>query len=363
MPKVSIVLPIYNVENYLKQCLESVVNQSLRDIEIICVNDGSKDHSLDIMKQFAQNDSRIKIIDKANSGYGNSMNVGINAATGEYLGIVEPDDYVDLHMFEDLARIADQTGADIVKADFYRFLGEGENLQKKYFALDSHNSLYGKLLDPETNQEVFKCVMNTWSGIYRLSFLNQYHIRHNETPGASFQDNGFWFQGFCLSHKIYFVNHPYYMNRRDNPNSSVHNKAKVYCANDEYLFIKQFLVNSNLYDKFKDIFYLKLWHNCCFTYGRIGDEFKLEYLQRVAKDFSENLQDNVLNNHFFSENEKKKISDIVRDYKKYYLQKQKDNQQNQKQQNLITGCIKCFQQHGFTYTVKRILVHLGLLNE
>ena len=122
MPKVSVVLPIYNVEQYLRECLDTVVNQTLKDIEIICVNDGSTDNSLKIIKEFAEKDSRIKIIDKDNSGYGHSMNVGIDAATGEYLGIVEPDDFVSLNMFEELAAVADRVKADIVKADFYRFV-------------------------------------------------------------------------------------------------------------------------------------------------------------------------------------------------------------------------------------------------
>jgi glycosyltransferase involved in cell wall biosynthesis len=82
-PKVSIVIPIYNVEKYLRQCLDSVVSQTLKDIEIICVNDGSKDSSLDIIKEYAEKDERVKIIDKPNSGYGHSMNCGFDKAIGE----------------------------------------------------------------------------------------------------------------------------------------------------------------------------------------------------------------------------------------------------------------------------------------
>lgn len=90
--KVSIVVPIYNVEKYLRQCLDSIVNQTLKNIEIICVNDGSTDNSLKIIQEFADKDSRIKIINKENTGYGNSMNIGFDAAIGEYIGIVESDD-------------------------------------------------------------------------------------------------------------------------------------------------------------------------------------------------------------------------------------------------------------------------------
>ena len=95
MPKVSVIIPVYNVEKYLRQCLDSVINQTLKDIEIICVDDGSTDNCPNILDEYAAKDARIKIIHKKNEGYGKAMNVGISHASGEYIGIVEPDDYID----------------------------------------------------------------------------------------------------------------------------------------------------------------------------------------------------------------------------------------------------------------------------
>ena len=121
MAKVSIIIPTYNVEEYLEECMDSVVRQTLQDIEIICINDGSTDGSLEILKRYAQNDKRIIIVDKENGGYGIGMNIGLDKATGEYIGIVEPDDFVPLNMYEDLYNIAEKENLDFVKADFYRF--------------------------------------------------------------------------------------------------------------------------------------------------------------------------------------------------------------------------------------------------
>lgn len=320
MPKVSIVVPTYNVEMYLRECLESLINQTLKDIEIICVNDGSTDNSLDILNEYASKDSRIKIISKDNSGYGHTMNIGIDAATGEFLGIVEPDDYVALDMYESLYEIAKKVNAEIVKADFYRFVNERNLVNRTYNQLTKYKDFYNKIINPAQEQIVFKFIMNTWSGIYDLEFLRKHNIRHNETPGASFQDNGFWFQGFCLSDRVYFVDKAYYMNRRDNPNSSVHNKEKVYCANKEYEFIKNFLFERGLYDKFKDVYVMKLWHNCWFTYNRIGKEFKLEYLKSIAKLFSEFIENNQLKDEYFSKNELFAISKIVCNQRMFYWQ-------------------------------------------
>ena len=121
MAKVSVVVPIYNVEQYLRQCLDSVVNQTLKDIEIICVNDGSKDSSLDIIMEYVNKDTRVKVIDKPNSGYGHSMNCGFDMVTGEYIGIVESDDYAELDMFEKLYNCAKENDLDVCKSGFFYY--------------------------------------------------------------------------------------------------------------------------------------------------------------------------------------------------------------------------------------------------
>ena len=121
MIKLSILIPVYNVSPYLRQCLDSLVGQSLKEIEFICVNDGSTDDSLSILKEYAAKDSRFVIIDKENGGYGKAMNVATSHAQGEYIGIVEPDDFVELNMFEVLYNKAKDYDLDFLKSDFYRF--------------------------------------------------------------------------------------------------------------------------------------------------------------------------------------------------------------------------------------------------
>lgn len=99
MPAVSVLIPCFNVERYVRECLDSVVNQTLGDLEILCINDGSTDATPDILREYAARDARIRIIDKPNSGYGDSMNRGLDAASGEYIGIVESDDRAEPDMF------------------------------------------------------------------------------------------------------------------------------------------------------------------------------------------------------------------------------------------------------------------------
>ena len=110
-PKVSVIIPIYNNERYLRECFDSAVGQTLRDIEIICVNDGSTDGSLAVMREYEASDPRIKVIDKPNGGYGQTMNCGLAAATGEYVAFLESDDSINLSAYEKLAKVAERVFA------------------------------------------------------------------------------------------------------------------------------------------------------------------------------------------------------------------------------------------------------------
>jgi len=319
MVNVSIIVPVYNVESYLRECMDSILGQSLKDIEVICVNDGSTDSSLDILREYAQKDARIRLISKANSGYGNTMNVGIDAALGEYVGIVEPDDYVAGDMYKRLYETAKQYDLDIIKSDFYKFRGTADRREYEYIHLSQDLSYYGKILDPKENIEIFMFVMNTWTGIYKREFLERYHIRHNETPGASFQDNGFWFQTFCLAQRVYFLAEPFYMNRRDNPGSSVHSRDKVYSACEEYEFIYHFLEkNPELKERFLNIYALKRFHNYQFTMKRIGKEYHREFLMRYSRDFREAERKGELSKEYFKENDWCILQQIMKSPQKYY---------------------------------------------
>lgn len=313
MSKVSVILPIYNVSVYLRECLDSVVKQTLRDIEIICVNDGSTDNSLDIIKEYAAKDDRIIIIDGPNGGYGKAMNKGLDQATGEYIGIVEPDDFVALDMFEDLYKVASENDLDFVKADFYRFgRNEKGDMDMKYVALDSTQTRYGEVLHPDQDPSLIRFVMNTWAGIYRRKFLNDYHIRHNETPGASYQDNGFFFQTTIYGKRAMIVNKPYYRNRRDNPNSSVASKEKVYCSNVEYDFIRDIIMkDQKIWERFKAMYNWKKYQNCMFTLNRIAEHFKYDYLHRMSAEYKRAYNQGEFTKETFTALEWSKLSLIM----------------------------------------------------
>lgn len=236
-PRVSVVVPVYNVEKYLPQCLESLLAQTLRDIEVICVNDGSTDGSLAVLRAFRERDGRVRIADKENAGYGNAVNLGIDLARGEYIGIVESDDYVLPKMFARLYRAAKRADADIVRSDFYEVREGSEPLLRRL----TSEKYYGKVFCPRKELRAFTFPINTWNGIYRSAFLRGNAIRHNETPGASYQDTGFWFQTQACADREVLVREAFYCYRQDNPDSSVNDRSKLYCICDEFAYIADFL--------------------------------------------------------------------------------------------------------------------------
>lgn len=120
MKKVSIIVPVYNVEQYIKKCLDSLVNQTYKNLEIICVNDGSTDQSGVICDDYASKDTRFKVFHKENGGNSSAMNIGLDALTGDYVGFVDPDDWVELNYFEDMVQLLEASGSEFVCSSFYR---------------------------------------------------------------------------------------------------------------------------------------------------------------------------------------------------------------------------------------------------
>ena len=178
MPKISIIVPIYNVENYLRQGLDSLINQTFKDIEIICINDCSPDNSLSILKEYTQKDSRIKIIDlKENKGQGNARNIAIKEAKSDYIMFLDPDDWYELDACEKAYNQIIENNNDFVIFDFSRFYEETEEktLDAKYSTI--FNQLENKTnINPNDCNFYFFLNSLAWNKIYKTSFLQENSI-------------------------------------------------------------------------------------------------------------------------------------------------------------------------------------------
>ena len=268
MPKVSIIIPVYNVDRYLEHCLKSALEQTLEDIEVLCIDDGSSDRSPEILDKMKSEDGRICVVHKENTGYGHTMNVGLDMAKGKYIVFLESDDFILPDMCQRMYAICEQQEVEIAKADYIKFFEKNGEICKRYINTTATEN-YHRIIDKAQQDIMFSSERFTWICMYRKDFLNKYHIRHNETPGASFQDNGFWFQTMMYCKKMYFLDEAFYMYRQDNPNSSINNGSKIYSCADEFSFIrnkikeypgekKKLYILSAIHD-----FYLHLWYFRC----------------------------------------------------------------------------------------------------
>lgn len=247
MPKVSVIVPVYGVEKYLRECLDSILSQTLIDMEILLIDDGGDDKCPHIIDDYAQKDSRIVAIHKQNGGYGQSCNVGLERATGEYISIIEPDDYVDFQMLENLYNIAKQYNSDIVKSGFYDNLQSKEKICCKQVEWNDYIPKDKSFTIKEYPYFLYYHP-SIWSCIYKKEFLDKHKIRFVEAPGAGWTDNLFQVQTMCLAERINYTSEAYYYWRRINANESYDLKDWTipFKRSDE---IHQWLADNNINDE------------------------------------------------------------------------------------------------------------------
>ena len=282
-PKVTILVPVYNVEKYLHQCMDSIVNQTLKNIEIICIDDGSTDSSSSILDEYASRDNRIKVIHKKNTGYGNSMNLGLDSATGEYIGIVESDDFADPKMFETLYSLAKKDDLDVARSEFY-FYGNATGSNKKTKTdYVPHNRVFA----PSEERSVFYQQPSIWANIYRASFIKENEIRFLETPGASYQDTAFSFKVYSSAERFEMIDEAFLHYRINENSSSVQSNSKVYCVCDEYDEIWRFVKERGLYETYRTMIPHLQYNGYKWNYERLADPYNEQFMERWISDFKE----------------------------------------------------------------------------
>lgn len=256
-PKFSVIIPVYNVENYLSECLDSVINQSLFDIEIICVNDGSKDRSREILTEYQKRDSRILIIDKINGGLSSARNAGLKVATGDYIVFLDSDDYIALNTCERLYYEVLEHSPDIIVFGSHFFPGYTQNNPWLIQNLSVRNRNYttGGLepLLKENGAHPF-----VWRDCFRRDFLVKYNLFFEESARFA-EDLIFQFSAFPLAKHVVFVSDKLYYYRSNRPNSLMDGAGKNLYQKYSYHIdalelIAEFWDKHDLLNKYNDEF-------------------------------------------------------------------------------------------------------------
>ena len=279
MAEISVLVPVYNVEKYLRDCLDSILEQTYTDFEDIV-------HSGDILDEYALKDKRVKVVHKENTGYGKTMNEAMLLAQGKYIGIVESDDTIECDMYQVLYHTITEYDLDFVKTDFFAVWDkEDGTMEKQYCAMTEEQRIYNRVLNPNSELDSYLLEKFTWDALYKKELILQNKIKYNETPGASYQDNGFWFQTFYWSRRVMFLDRAFYNYRQDNMLSSIHSRQKVYAMKNEFDFIRRFMNDQGDIDKelYRICFHLRMVEYIS-TLRKIDFPMKLEFAKVVEQE-------------------------------------------------------------------------------
>lgn len=316
--KVSVVVPVYNQESYIHDALDSLVAQTMSDIEFIIVNDGSTDRSLEIIQEYAERDSRFVVVDKENGGVASAINLGNQMAKGEYLAEMDSDDYVAPDMYEKLYETAVKHDLDIVKSNVINFTGSGDTF-KSVTEKIARPGYFDRVINPMEEKIVFSFPMYAWVSLYRRDLIVEGNVQWNDGV-SSYNDNGFYWQTMSLARRVMYLDEDFIYHRRDNEMSTVKNPDKMFRNFFlEHEFITKKLISLGVFEDVKPFFFERKINNYYFALNVIPYEKKHEFFQLVARDFRKDIAEHGLKETtFVNENNKKKIIDIVGDPDRFF---------------------------------------------
>lgn len=309
MVKISVIIPIYNVEEYLEVSLESILKQSFKDIEVICVNDGSTDKSLDILNSYAKNDSRIKIINQKNQGASISRNNALKHVSGEYIYFFDADDYICFNGLEKLYLSVTTTNSDFAifkSIVFFNEFSDGYNsnicdIDSLYPKADFNNLTF-------THRDIKNFVLNNsnapWNKLYKKEFLDKYGD-FEFPPKLPYNDVIFHVKSMLRASKISFVPEYLYYYRKNNPNSISNDDSNHIKIFKIIKLVEDFLINEEFMDEYKQEFELfKLEH----ILYHMKFPLSKEYFNLAKKEF---LKIDIQNNNLINENNLEKYEVVM----------------------------------------------------
>lgn len=318
MPKVSVIVPVYGVEKYIHQCIDSILNQTLDDIEILLIDDGSKDNCPAIIDEYAKKDSRIRAIHQENGGYGKAVNNGLSKAIGEYVAIVEPDDFIESNMFEVLYNDAKQNDVDVVKGPYYDYSDDDNEREVCVIA---------KRVNPPKNPfNIFEYPTlltnhaSIWTGLYRRQFILDNNITVLELNKGRYADQNWRFKTLMLAKNIYWEAQPFYNYRTTNADSSSFKKNNPDDVFEIYGDLDEFFASNDKFDAVLDYLYKEKCCHMTWNVERVDDKYTKYCLDRTHKVFITFDKNRVLNSKAFSRKEKQKFLSIYsNNYYQNYL--------------------------------------------
>lgn len=277
-PKVSVIFPIYNNEQYVEKCVRGVMGQTLSEIELILIDDGSKDSAPDICDRLAKEDPRIRVVHKRNAGSAAGRNDGIELARGEYFAFVDPDDSTVPDMYEKLYQKAKETDADIVKCGFY-YCENGKKHEATYFY---HIAKENEIFEAKEKPEIFLYHASIWAAVFKREFVNKHHLRFIVTPSASYSDFSWMAMTYAYAKRITIYHKPLYNYTYDNPASSrIASGEKCFYKPFHCMESNRILREAGIFDAVKEQIGYHEYRTSIAHARRIKPELKNRYFEKL----------------------------------------------------------------------------------
>jgi len=286
--KISVIIPVYNVEKYIKQCLDSVVNQTLKDIEIICIDDGSTDDSLNILEKYANKDDRIVIIANDHGGAGVARNTGLKIAKGNYVSFIDSDDWIEINTYEKLYNTTISKDADMI---FFKMLNYN-NENDEFYSTDYYDLTCLKELFTDSTynyhdfkDKIFYIAVSPCNKLYKRRFLENINVKFPE--GLIFEDNPFFFNCILNAKKVLLYDEYLYFRRRikNSVMSSINDKHfDIIPITNEIINVFK---NNGLFEEFKkDLLNKKIGLIKNLVYNKLDEKYKSVFFKYLKEDFS-----------------------------------------------------------------------------
>ncbi|MGN0006157.1 MAG: glycosyltransferase [Candidatus Gastranaerophilaceae bacterium] len=342
-PEISIIIPFYNADNQLRQCLNSVVNQTLTNLEIICIDDNSRDKSLKIAEEFAKTDNRIKIIkNEETKGQSYSRNRGLEAATGRYIGFVDADDFISENMYKTMYEKARKNQADIVMCKALLYDEKTQTTKNDdYYELKCVEDFFQKTFSHEdTKNFITEINVAVWNKLYRKDFLQS--IKANFVEGSIFEDLPFFFESYTKAKNVVIVDEHLYYYRINTPNSTMTQTGKKLLDRVEMVTIaNEVLKKLPYYEEIKTKVLDWIIHDIFYRFLAIDSKYQREYFFKMQKlfrslDISKKEKSLIETPYlpFFDEIKEKSFIEVINNFIKLslsgvaYIEKTKEETKN-----------------------------------
>lgn len=288
-PKISIIIPVYNSEEYIPQCLDSLLSQTYENLEIICINDGSKDNSLKVLEHYKTVDDRITVLTQENKGQSVARNRGVEISTGDWITFVDSDDWVGVDCYNTFFNVL--CNPSTPSFEIFMFNGtsftKNESKQddlnlKNFFYIEDWSKKSGEICTFKDCKNPFEGNLSVYNKIYRRNFIEKHNLKYVEN--FIFEDELYWIEAFCAAKSIYLCDEIFYFYRQQ-PKSTMHTLGKnIFNIFPMFNKIKHKLIEFNYYDMAKYAFLQHKFRQFAFFFFTIPEELREEFFNRAKDD-------------------------------------------------------------------------------